>query len=226
MKVPRQAIAGLVGLCLAGATSTQANLSIGQQVTVAEIGQGPTGTLTISDAGISQTTVYAGIYRLRVNGQTMDSFCIDAYQWAPSSSGDPNYTVSNLADAPVNKPPGAMLGPNAAEIQTLWAHYYSPTMSNGDARLLQAAIWLLASDSSFTIYDAAPTGGTGRDAWLNWLTTDYEVHAGGGSANLVALTSTSLQDYVVATPDGGTTVALLGLAFSGMALARRKFQTS
>jgi choice-of-anchor A domain-containing protein len=50
------------------------------------------------------------------------------------------------------------------------------------------------------------------------LDTTSEVELGSGTANYA-----SAPDLVSSVPDGGTTAALLGLAFSGVAVIRRKF---
>ncbi len=187
-------------------------------VTVAELGTDPTEIVDISDQAINNDNpieVYAGVTQISVNGVTTNGFCIDPFHF--SSSSPLTYNVVNLADAP-KAPPGdptySGMGASAAqEISDLWAMNYTAALSNAQtAAALQIAIWEVVAGTvpseDFTVY--------GNDYGASTLLADLATYTGPG-ANLVGLTGPG-QDYVVqSVPDGGSTLALLGMTFLGLA---------
>lgn len=227
MRFAARLVAGVVGLSLLAALSAQANLVTGQTVTVSETGVYGE-VVNISSTGFYTGGAWAGIYELNVDGHAMQGFCIDPWEYSPSSPS--GYTVNALQNAPVDAQvkdqygnkmdPGPMSAANATEIKKLWAQYFRPAeMSPSAAKDLQLAIWLIVGGSNFHVTDAAPSGFNSWNEWLN----HYEAAAANATpANLVALSGANEQDYAVATPDGGTTVGLLGMAFTALAIWRRK----
>ena len=166
-------------------------------------------------------TVKAGVIDLLVNGVATEAFCIEPFQ--ASLSGTSGYDFATLASAP--DPLGPMGDTAAKKIEQLWAKYYSPSISNADAAALQIAIW--------ETVDAAVSGGTftllsndyGASVMLAWV--NDAANANAATADLTALVNSQGQDYVVQNvPDGGTSVALLGLSFVGLIALRRKFRAA
>jgi hypothetical protein len=162
----------------------------------------------------------AGIYNLDVNGTTTPSFCVDLGHYSSGSQLPYNYT--SLDNAPIS-PTGPMGAAAAKAIKQLWEQYFSPSMIASDAAGLQLAIWNQASIGggwgSLVINSASIQALTAFGSMNTWLAANS---SSAPQANLVALTSQNNQGYVVEIPDGGTTVALLGLTLSGLAAVRRK----
>ena len=112
----------------------------------------------------------------------------------------------------------------AAEIERLWAHYYKSSMTDQEAAGMQIAIWELIGSpvpGSSKYFELKSSNDYGAGDMIAWV----KQNSGAPRAYLSAVTSGTGpgQDYIV-VPDGGTTVALLGLAFGGLALARRKLR--
>ena len=196
-------------------------------VTVQEVGIGANEIVNISSSSTLPTSlgpanVYAGVVRLMVNGTATNGFCIDPWHW--SGSGVLNYNTESLATAP--KPPGPMGALAAKEIEQLWAHYYTPSISNVDAAGLQIAIWDLVAAGVNSINPGSVTfklnssNDYGAAGMLSWVSSNTNAP----TADLIAVTGPG-QDYVIQRiPDGGTTLCLLGLALMGLVAFRRKFQ--
>lgn len=212
----------MMGLSLFATASLKAT-----PVTVQEVGIGANETVYINSSTLGNNLhVYAGVVDLLVNGVPTEGFCIDPWHW--SASGPKAYNLEALGLAP--KPPGPM-GPGAAlQIEQLWQQYYTPSITNIIAAALQIKIW--------EIVDAAIAGGTfaldsidhdssAVTAALNTMTTFLAQNPGAAAANLVAVSGPDGQDYVIPgsnVPDGGTTVALLGLGMVGLMAMRKKFR--
>jgi hypothetical protein len=191
-------------------------------VTVQELGIGANKVVTISSSSVSPsinitpTNVYAGVVKLKVDGVAMDGFCIDPWHWSVANAL--TYEMVDLGDAP--KPPGPMGDDTALKISQLWQQYYSPVISNEQAAGLQIAIWKLVdaaiNGATFTLNSANDYGASNMIAWVN-------ANPNATAADLVGL-SGSGQDFVVRrVPDGGLTVAFLGLTLLGLGAVRRKF---
>lgn len=98
------------------AVSAHAIPTLGTTVTVQATGVYGE-VVNISSPGFYVGGAWAGIYNLKVDGQPTASFCIDPWQFDP---GSPSlYTVTALANAPDNNPPGAMGSANALELERL-----------------------------------------------------------------------------------------------------------
>ena len=177
-----------------------------QAFTVQELSVDPNEIVTISVTNFYTGGVYAGINKLIVNGTPENGFCIDPFHFSLSSSG--GYQFVPLPSGP--KSPGTMGPVKAEELSKLWAMDYSPNMSAPDAAGLQIAIWEIIGGSNFTI--------SGNDYGASVLLQNLANYNGKG-ANLIALSGPG-QDYIIHTPDSGTTITLFALALMGLAAMR------
>ena len=139
-------LAIIIGSALAATICAQADqYTLGNTVYVAESGVNPDHVVSIISPTLGSLTVYAGVTQLTIAGiGTIDSFCIDPYQFSSSASN--KYTVTNLASAPLTTYSSVMapaMGATAAStINYLWAYYYTSALTNADvAAGLQIAIW-------------------------------------------------------------------------------------
>lgn len=218
-RVVKSIAAGLGGLAVCTALSANA-----LQVTVQfmSVGPGQSVTITQNYPGGYTGQASAGIYNLLVNGLDTDAFCIDVSR---SVFGQPvTYDVVDLDTAP-NLPVGPMGTSAADQIKKLWAmNYAAATGSASIAADLQVAIWKTVATGA-TPYPFAVFGHAGADAMILAAQT-YS----GSVPNLVGLVNDYYQSYTIvqlpsgSVADGGTTLALLGLALTGLAVARRKLK--
>ena len=124
---------------------------------------------------------------------------------------------------------GAAMGTAAAQTidalwqlyeSTAWANLQQKTPDNTVAAELQLAIWKVIAQSQGTGYNVTALNNSTIDTAAQGMVTAAQNYSG-SAPNLYAWESTTYQDYI-GVPDGGTTLALLGMAFTGMALLRRK----
>jgi len=200
-----------LGLLLGAAASARAtSYTLGQLVNVQEVGIGPHETAMIHSSTLGNLTTEAGIVKLLVDGSALDAFCIDPYQYSSSASNV--YTVADLATSPVP----AMGAAAALTVEKLWADFFTTATTNSTvAAGLQIAIWETVAGSNFSVI--------GSDFGAAGMITAANAQV--STANLLALTSKTFQDYGIqvpmsSVPDGGTTVSLLGLGFIGLGLAK------
>lgn len=205
----------LLAAALAGASSASASLT----VSMTGVSPGEVVTLQVVNTGSGVNNfgpggVNAGIYNLSVDGTPMQSMCIDVDRESGTFS---DYSYNTIADAP-DTPAGPMGAAHAADIEKLWAAYFSPTMGAQDAAALQVAIWLDLGNGSLG-YTVAASGNSAVTAEAN---AELTALAGGSltaEADLIALTSPSGQNYIVAVPEATTMLAgaLLLLPFGASA---------
>ena len=191
-----------------------------------------TVNINASAVGGYSGSVLAGFYRIQFgnsSGPTLDTFCIDVYDYSPTD-GFHTYAKSALKDAPLSKNLNVAMGENAANaIKALWAMYYDDAKDKPlDAAALQVAIWeaMLDTGSGYNLgsgnFKASDNDGvTTRAAQLLGGIAEYS----GPLPDLFAWVNQDevhyYQDYI-GVPDGGLTVILLGLAFGGLSIVRRK----
>jgi len=210
----------VLGMSLLTVVSAEANqFNIGDTLSVAEASINPNLVINVKITSPSLNYsggVYAGINQLTINGsQTVNGFCTDPFHY--SSSSALTYTVVDLANAPKGDPFGSGMGSaDALTIEKLWGAHYSAGMSATDAATLQLAIWDIVGSTDFS------TTSTLNTTANSWISTVNAAGYNGPVADLVGLTGPG-QDYVVQNvPDGGVSVALLGMTFLGLAAVRRK----
>ena len=204
--------AGIMALLLSGMCHLQATA-----VTVQEDGISPYEIVSITVPIPYSGGVYAGLNQLLVDGVLTNGFCIDPFHF--SVSGPQPYYVVDLTSAPKDDHLIAgshMTGAEAVLISELWALAYSGIGNDAaKAAALQIAIWEVVGGSDFQL-TSADDFGAGQ-----LLSMVEAPNYSGPTANLLALTGPG-QDFVIAgdpVPDGGTTLALFGLALAGLATA-------
>lgn len=196
-------------------------------ITVQELGIGANETVFINSSTLGNNLhVYAGVVDLKVNGKSMQGFCIDPFHW--SSSSPLTYNLEPLAAGPKNPTGSGSTGMGieaAFQIEQLWHQYFTPSISNINAAALQIKIW--------EIVDAAEPGGTfaldsidhdsaAVTAEINSMTTFLANNPHALPANLVAV-SGSGQDYVIPNvADNGSTALLLAAAMGALLCFRRR----
>ena len=164
-------------------------------VTVQETGVGASEVVNITSSTLGTFNAYAGVLKLMVDGVPTDGFCIDPFHF--SSASPLTFEEVELGSAP--KPPGPM-GPDAAlAVKQLWAHFYSPAITNENAAGLQIAIWEIVDASISSASFSINSFDYGASTMLAWLTAS----PGADAADLIGLTGAG-QDYAVqSVPDGG-----------------------
>jgi hypothetical protein len=197
VKLRRCFVVITIALCCFGSVIQNA-----QAITVQELGVSPGETASISVTGFYTGDVSVGILKLVVDGVATDGFCIDPYHFSLSSSSE--YEFRSLAEGP--KLPATMGAIKAEAISKLWAMAYSPNMTAEEAAALQIAIWETLVGDNFSVL--------GNDYGAGFLLQRLEDYAGNG-ANLIALTGPG-QDYVVPTPDSGSTLIFLAVAAAAL----------
>lgn len=213
--------AAIAAISLATAMSASASL------TVSYVNTHPGGTVNLTvtgNAGYASLNfsgeVYAGVYNLTVNGLATPSFCIDVQRDSGTAS---DYYYNDLASSPLSLA-GPMGAAAAADVEKLWAAYYSPTMSDLNAAALQLAIWetVATGDGNYTV--------SATDRNISGVVAETAIMLGNldnltTQADLVGLVSPTTQNYVVAVPEASTVLAgmllLLPLGASSLRILRR-----
>ena len=200
-------------------------------VTVQEVGTGAGTDVYITSSTLgSNLHVFAGVIDLKINGSATNTqgFCIDPWHYSVSTTQ--NYQLVSLDAGPLL--PDNMGTDAARQIEELWNHFYTSGITNTDAAALQIEIWKIVdlgvSGGTFSLVSASSSVLSAITTMNTWLTG---IDPNGTTANLVAVTKLDSrgvgQDYVIPNvPDGGTTVALVGLALIGLLAFRRKFRTA
>lgn len=219
-----QFVAGAVGLALVSGSAWATTLK--------EIGVINARTVTIGGTGNGyHGSVYAGLYEIAINNDAnkFKTFCIDVYDFSPSTYQ--TYGTDLLRNAPQSVgDTGIEMGlAGETAVRTLWAIGYQAALTDADkAAGLQVAIWEAVNDTA-TGYNlsSGKFTATGSTAVINYATSFLNQIAtySGPLPSLFAWVNktdtTHYQDYI-GVPDGGATVALLGLAMGTMAIVRRK----
>ncbi len=201
------------------------------------------GNITVWGGGFSSQAGKGGIYIIEASNTTGDAnhlvrrpdnrinaFCMELPQ-APSNSWR-DYEVWPVSDAsnPGQHVPGSEVGTSkAGYLAELWGRYYDDALLSGsNAEAFSAAVWEI-------IYEALPSTSSNWDVTVwnetassfkasnvdtalanQWL---HSLDGTGPKADLVSLTNSSHQDFLVEVPEP-TSLALIGVG--GLALLRRR----
>lgn len=212
----------LIGLFLGGALLVPVALAdsykfenwyLGQSVTIYESANG-TGKGTV--AGLYHLTKLPG-------GSVFDVFCIDL--WDDVNWGENlDLTPASLPNAPIVNNVSQPMGETKAGIITALIDKYYPLIGTAqDAANLQLAIWdVIAGGVDVTSSTWALPQGTIKDM-INYATQYPGSPYKYGALTSAPLPNASRQDFVVlAVPDGGATLALLGMALGAISFLRRR----
>ncbi|HOA61992.1 MAG TPA: VPDSG-CTERM sorting domain-containing protein [Verrucomicrobiota bacterium] len=208
--------------------------AIADTVELAYTGVDTTYTASGKYAG-GEYNAYVGIYNIDVKGKgAFASFCIDIYDYAGNRGEYYKYDVTPLAKAPQSVGDvGIEMGEKGAlAVKKLWDLFYKDALANPKtAASLQVAIWEVVNEKGngkYSLKDGnfVVTGGNfDKDLTENMLKkiADYNPAQ---LPNLFAYVNTTdkthYQDFI-GVPDGGVTLALLGISLGGLAFfARRK----
>jgi hypothetical protein len=163
----------------------------------------------------------AGIFDLTVNGAATEGFCLDPFvmlTYTGYTQGGTQEILGNYTESQLTNP----------TIEALMATYYVEAQDDTtglDAAALQIAIWETVKNDNYSFLDLADS--TTNSAKIEAATM---IANASGSYNLIELNSSPsgnqplmIPGSEASVPDGGPTVALLGLAMAALAGFRRKF---
>jgi len=169
---------------------------------------------------VNNFDVHVGFSSYQIgSGSVVDSFCIDFYQ--DSSTSQLSYTPISLASGPLASAyPNVAMGSSAAwTIEKLWALNYTAAQGNATtAAVLQEAIWLTEALAVGGTFSGTTYGAQAQTMYNNAVAYSSAFTA----PDLFDYSNPSYQDYI-GIPDGGTTMAMLGLSFTGITVIRRKY---
>lgn len=191
-------------------------------------GVSPGATVSLSrNSGSSFSNYNAGLVNLTGAASNpvdlrgaFTAFCIDLNQSISNGQTYNDFNTAALASAPIpNTPMGAVKADQLAE---LWAAERSLLSTSNDYAALQVAIWEIINDTGLSL-----SGGTFKAAssTIRTLAQGFlnKVDGNGARASLYAISSPSVQDFVVPNPQipapGAAGLALLGF---GMAVRRNR----
>lgn len=203
-----------------------AQAAFAQTVQIVETGLGNgmwSGGLQLPVQG-SSANYWSGLQTINVtDGSSTTSFlafCVDPFQWSPSANT--TYTRTDF---------GTFFGSRAADITALYNEAYAGSLGgNGTAAAMQLALWEVANDNGILSSGGVRTV-AGTDAGLTSgaqaLLSNLGAFAGPSQYSLTLYTSSSNQDYLVASPvpePETYAMMLAGLGMLGFAARRRKLQ--
>lgn len=212
--------------------------AIADTVELAYMGVDTTYTASGKYAGGAYAyNAYVGIYNIDVKGKgAFASFCIDIYDYAGDKGTYYKYDVTSLAKAPQSVGDvGIEMGEaGALAVKKLWDLFYKDALTDKTGKTaasLQVAIWEVVNEKgngkySLTDGNFTATGGNFDKALTQDMLKKIADYNPAQLPNLFAYVNTTdkthYQDFI-GVPDGGVTLALLGISLGGLAFfARRK----
>lgn len=176
------------------------------------------------------STYFSGLQVLQIDGVSALAFCIDPYQSSPSSATS-NYLERN--DFSV------FFGSRASMVNELYSRFYSSTLPGASGASLNAAgfqlaLWELLVDSTFNLSsgNVQITSTTSSNAPVKTAAESMLAALNGGQGSgtfsFRIFTSSTKQDYLLATPVPANQVpepaALLLLAAALLAMAGLRYR--
>lgn len=172
-----------------------------------------TGNLSLPVSGSPQN-YFAGLQNLKIdNASVVQAFCIDPFQWAPTSNA--SYEVTHDF--------AAYFGADAGDIAKLYSLFYTSTLGNNvNAAGFQLALWELIADSSKDLAAGlVRTTGSTHAGMKNMAQSMLDAlggAAGSDSFIYTIYTSSSKQDYLVVTLNQNQVPEPQGIALMALAL--------
>jgi hypothetical protein len=213
-------------LAIAAIGLVGAQMAFAQTVQINETGLGNgvwSGGLQLPVQPLSSANYWSGLQTISVidgaNATSFLAFCVDPAQWAPGAYT--TYTKTDLSTS--------VLSGRVADITALYNEAYAGALvGNGTAGAMQLALWEVANDNrdlaSGNVHTVSSTNSaltSGAQGLLDHLGN----FAGPSQYSFTLYTSSTNQDYLVATPipEPETYMMLLaGLGLMGFVARRRK----
>ena len=186
--------------------------------TFSDVNPGQVVTIHSASMGLNETG-WAGVYNFKnASGDLtgdLRTFCIDIAQGIYTNT-TATFELKNLSSAPT---PGTAMGQDKANlISELWGRDFASITTNSQAAAFQIAIWEIINEKSGNAlnvkngdFTVTGVGGATLNLANTWLS---ELNGSGPFApNLIAMTSSTYQDYVV---QGTPAPASLALAVAGV----------
>lgn len=200
-------------LCFLLALSGQA---FATPVLVKEVGLSSglaSGSLILPISGSAQN-YFSGLQNIQIdNGAILQAFCIDPFQWSPSSNV--SYEVSNNFNG--------QFGADAADITKLYSLFYTGTLGNNlQAAGFQLALWELIADTSKDLAAGlVHTTGSTNASIVSTAQNMLNALSGNGGSDQFIYTlyrSDSNQDYMIVARDERQVPEPMGIALLALGL--------
>lgn len=184
------------------------------------------------DGGVGSYNIGGGEFEANIAGfGTFYTFCLEFDQQI-ELPGTYDYNLSSTVDS---HPDAISKGTAYLYEQFIKGNLYERTLDvahDEAAGFLQAAIWILEDEDYSSLsglaiskfFDVATNPFIGKAVSAFGSLVDAKVDDNLGKVKVLNLSANGeqFQDVLVYVPDSGTTLALLGLALGGIAVARRR----
>jgi hypothetical protein len=198
-------------------------------IDIVHSGYSAVDTAKVWGGGLSDTSVYAGVYKFNVSGSTgqgnslrngiLGGFCMELSETAPSHTVQYDVVMPQNAQNPTTFLSSAIGSAKAAYLSELWGRYFDHSWLNGStftstqkahAESFAAAVWeivyenLPSSPSKWNVTSDGTSGKLGfRAENIDSVTANNWLHSLNGTgpmADLRAITRCGNQDFLVEMP--------------------------